>query len=57
MVEQGERYARLIGYPVQFEWTLLEGVNDGVDEMDGIVEPLKGEHALLKMTLTTRSER
>jgi 23S rRNA (adenine2503-C2)-methyltransferase len=49
LVEHGERYARLTGYPVQFQWTLLEGVNDGADEMDGIVELLKGKHAVLNM--------
>ena len=49
LVEHGEHYARLTGYPVQFQWTLLEGVNDGDDEMDGIVELLKGKHAVLNM--------
>jgi 23S rRNA (adenine2503-C2)-methyltransferase len=34
---------------VQFQWTLLEGINDGADEMDGIVELLKGKHAVLNM--------
>ena len=50
LVEHAERYARLTGYPVQFQWTLLEGVNDGDDEMDGIVELLKGKHAVLNMS-------
>jgi 23S rRNA (adenine2503-C2)-methyltransferase len=49
LVEHAERYARLTGYPVQFQWTLLEGVNDGDDEMDGIVALLKGKHAVLNM--------
>ena len=49
LVEHGERYARLTGYPVQYQWTLLEGVNDGMDEMDGIVELLKDKHAVLNM--------
>lgn len=49
LVDHGERYARLTGYPVQYQWTLLEGVNDGDDEMDGIVELLKGKHAVLNM--------
>jgi 23S rRNA (adenine2503-C2)-methyltransferase len=37
LVELGERYARATTYPVQFQWTLLEGINDGDDELDGIV--------------------
>jgi 23S rRNA (adenine2503-C2)-methyltransferase len=49
LVDHGERYARMTGYPVQFQWTLLEGVNDGDDEMDGIVELLKDKHAVLNM--------
>ncbi|MFL6709561.1 MAG: RNA methyltransferase [Massilia sp.] len=49
LVEHAERYARLTGYPVQFQWTLLDGINDGEDELDGIVELLKGKHAVLNM--------
>ena len=49
LVEAGERYARLTAYPVQYQWTLLEGVNDGDDEMDGIVDLLKGKYAVLNM--------
>jgi 23S rRNA (adenine2503-C2)-methyltransferase len=49
LVEFGERYARLTGYPIQYQWTLLEGVNDGQDELDGIVELLRGKYAILNM--------
>ncbi len=49
LVTQGERYARATAYPVQYQWTLMEGVNDGEDEMDGIVELLKDKHAVLNM--------
>jgi len=49
LVELGEAYARATGYPIQYQWTLLEGVNDGEDEMDGIVRLLKGKYALLNM--------
>ncbi|MFC0250348.1 RNA methyltransferase [Massilia consociata] len=49
LVEHGERYARLTGYPIQYQWTLLEGVNDGPDEMDGIVALLRGKYAILNM--------
>jgi 23S rRNA (adenine2503-C2)-methyltransferase len=49
LVEHGERYARLTAYPVQYQWTLLDGVNDGEDEMDGIVDLLKGKYAVLNM--------
>jgi 23S rRNA (adenine2503-C2)-methyltransferase len=49
LVEEGERYARLVAYPVQYQWTLLEGVNDGAAELDGIVELLRGKYAVLNM--------
>jgi 23S rRNA (adenine2503-C2)-methyltransferase len=47
LVELGERYARATGYPVQYQWTLLEGVNDGDDELDGIVKLLAGKYAIM----------
>jgi 23S rRNA (adenine2503-C2)-methyltransferase len=49
LVEQGERYARLTGYPIQYQWTLLDGVNDGQDELDAIVALLRGKYAVLNM--------
>ncbi|MGI4717416.1 MAG: RNA methyltransferase [Janthinobacterium lividum] len=49
LVEHGERYARLSGYPVQYQWTLLEGVNDTPEELDGIVALLRGKYAILNM--------
>ena len=49
LVAQGEAYARLTGYPVQYQWTLLDGVNDGQDELDGIVDLLRGKYAVLNM--------
>ena len=49
IVAAGEAYARLSGYPIQYQWTLIEGVNDGEDEMDGIVELLKGKYGVLNM--------
>jgi 23S rRNA (adenine2503-C2)-methyltransferase len=49
LVEAGERYARATGYPVQYQWTLLDGVNDGDDELDGIVRLLAGKYGVLNM--------
>jgi 23S rRNA (adenine2503-C2)-methyltransferase len=49
LVALGEEYARQTHYPVQYQWTLLEGVNDGEDELDGIVELLKGKYGVLNM--------
>jgi 23S rRNA (adenine2503-C2)-methyltransferase len=49
LVELGERYARATGYPIQYQWTLLAGVNDTDEELDGIVRLLRGKYALLNM--------
>jgi len=49
LVEAGERYARATGYPIQYQWTLLEGVNDGDDEIEGIVRLLGGRYGVLNM--------
>ncbi|WP_353238944.1 RNA methyltransferase [Limnohabitans sp.] len=49
LVEAGEVYARATGYPIQYQWTLIEGVNDSAEEIDGIVRLLKGKYALMNM--------
>ena len=49
LVEAGERYARATGYPIQYQWTLIEGVNDSAEEIDGIERLLKGKYALMNM--------
>jgi len=47
LVEAGEAYARATSYPIQYQWTLLEGINDSDDELAGIVSLLAGKHAVL----------
>ncbi|WP_374639358.1 RNA methyltransferase [Hydrogenophaga sp.] len=49
LVEAGETYARATGYPIQYQWTLLDGVNDSDDEIEGIVRLLSGKYAILNM--------
>ncbi len=49
LVELGERYAQDSGYPMQVQWTLLAGINDGDDELDGLVRLLSGKRAILNM--------
>ena len=49
LVEAADAYARASGYPVQYQWTLLDGVNDGEDELDGITLLLEGRYGLLNM--------
>ncbi|MBC7601125.1 MAG: RNA methyltransferase [Ramlibacter sp.] len=49
LVESGEAYARTSGYPIQYQWTLLEGINDGDDELGGIERLLKGKYGVLNL--------
>ena len=49
LVEAGEAYARATGYPIQYQWTLLDGINDSDDEIEGIVRLLSGKYAILNM--------
>jgi len=49
LVELAETYARTTGYPIQYQWTLLDGINDSMAEMDGIVRLLTGKYALMNL--------
>lgn len=47
LVRQGEAYARAVGYPIQYQWTLLHGVNDTDEELENIVALLSGKYAMM----------
>lgn len=49
LVELAENYAHATGYPIQYQWTLIEGVNDSPEEMDGIVRLLSGKYAIMNL--------
>ena len=49
LVEAGERYARHSAYPIQYQWTLLEGINDTDEEVDSLVRLLHGKYAILNL--------
>ena len=51
LVNQAETYARETGYPIQYQWTLMEGINDGDDELANIAELLTGKYALMNFIL------
>lgn len=40
---------RMSGYPIQYQWTLLEGINDGDEEIEGLVRLLEGKYAILNL--------
>jgi 23S rRNA (adenine2503-C2)-methyltransferase len=47
LVELAEDYARATGYPIQYQWTLLEGINDGDDELRELARLLAGKYAVM----------
>ncbi len=47
LVERAEAYARLTGYPIQYQWTLLAGINDGDDEIEALGDLLRGKYAVM----------
>ena len=49
LVELGEVYARQVGYPIQYQWTLLKGINDSQAELDLVLRLLKGKYAILNI--------
>ena len=47
LVALGESYARATGYPIQYQWTLLDGVNDGDAEIEALIRLLAGKYAMM----------
>ena len=49
LVAAADAYARATGYPVQYQWTLLEGINDSDAEIDAVARLLAGRHGVLNL--------
>jgi len=49
LVALAEDYARRTRYPIQYQWTLMAGVNDDEVEIEGIVRLLRGKYAVLNL--------
>lgn len=49
LVDLGEAYARRTHYPIQYQWTLMAGVNDDDADLDGVVRLLRGKHGVLNL--------
>lgn len=47
LIELADDYARRTGHPVQYQWTLIEGVNDSDAELERITTLLQGRHGIL----------
>jgi len=51
LVERAEAYARATSYPIQYQWTLIDGVNDSDTELERIVQLLSGKYAIMNFIL------
>lgn len=49
LVQLAGAYAAVTGYPVQYQWTLLAGINDGDDEVEALATLLHGQYAVLNL--------
>jgi 23S rRNA (adenine2503-C2)-methyltransferase len=47
LVALADDYSRRTTYPIQYQWTLLEGINDGDDEVERIASLLAGKYAVM----------
>ncbi|MCI5850534.1 MAG: radical SAM protein [Sutterellaceae bacterium] len=47
MVSLAERYSRAVRYPIQYEWVLIRGINDGEEEIGRLIELLRGRFAMV----------
>lgn len=48
ILEFGARYAEAGKYPIQYQWTLINGLNDGIDEIEALAS-LWSRQAVLNM--------
>lgn len=56
LVDAAETYARSSGYPIQYQWTLIAGVNDGDAEIDALARLLDGKYGVMNFIPYNRIE-
>jgi 23S rRNA (adenine2503-C2)-methyltransferase len=56
LVAAADAYGRDVGTPVQFEWTLLDGVNDGEHDVDQLCALLTGVRCYVNFIVYNRVE-
>ncbi len=49
LVARAQDYAHATGYPIQYQWTLVAGLNDGAAEVEALVRLLSGKYAVLNL--------
>lgn len=56
LLESALSYSERSGHPLQLQWTLLAGVNDGDDELEGLIECLRGRRVVVNFIPYNRVE-
>lgn len=49
LLDRADAYARATDYPLQLQWALIAGVNDGDDELERLLPLLRGRRVVLNM--------
>ncbi len=49
LVDAADAYARASGYPIQYPWTLLAGINDTDEELAAVAQLLHGRYGVLNL--------
>lgn len=47
LLQETAYYARITKYPLQIEWTLMEGINDSLKEVERLADFIEGELAMV----------
>lgn len=47
LIEAAQRWASVSHYPTQYQWTLIDGVNNSLDEIQTLAERLQGHYAMV----------
>ena len=47
LIAASDDYARSVGHPIQYQWTLIEGVNDSDAELRRLTELMRGRHGIV----------
>lgn len=49
LITLADEYARAVGHPIQYQWTLIEGVNDTDEELHRLTELMQGRRGLVNL--------
>ncbi len=49
LIALADDYANAVGHPIQYQWTLIEGVNDTQPELERLTELMQGRYGLVNL--------